>query len=307
MTGNMVQYSVLPNCTNSCKFCLCRDKRVLTTDQILQRIDRIADNIQYIDWAGKFCKGISLLGGEVYGYRDERYETRYLQLLEDICNKILKVAGPGARYSTVTNGIYKPDFLFRCADLVVSECGIKQLDVNFSYDIKYRYSSEKARLQALNNINAFAERYNYRVGVQMILTQHVINSVFDGSWNMQSFIENDIPGNQLVFLYPHPIRTQSLPLEDFFFKRADFLKFLAWLEANHQDIHGNTILSTKNSGTFKYTGLFYPEKDSKQPPILADGKEVLQECGHSVLYKCYSDSDKCMLCDIQKLWPMNQG
>lgn len=303
MIGNMVQYSVLPNCTNSCKFCLCRDKRVLSTEEIVKRIDRIADNINYIDWKGKFCKGISLLGGEVYGYRDKVYEERYLSLVHDICKKVLQVAGPGARYSTVTNGIYKPDFLFKCADTIVSECGIEYLDVNFSYDIKYRYSSEEARKLALQNINAFSKRYSYRVGIQMILTQHVIDSVFNGTWDMKSFIENEIPGNQLVFLYPHPIRTNGLPLEDFFFKRADFLKFLLYLEANHPDIHMNTILSTKNSGTFKYTGLFYPEKSSKQPPILADGKEILQECGHSVLYNCYSDTeDKCMLCDIEKLW-----
>lgn len=298
----MVQYSVLPNCTNHCKFCLCRDKRVLSTDEIVKRIDRIADNINYIDWKGKFLKGISLLGGEVYGYRDKVYEERYLSLINDICNKILKVAGPGSRYSTVTNGIYKPDFLFECADLVISECGLDYLDVNFSYDIKYRYSNEESRKLALKNINAFSKRYNYKVGVQMILTQYVINSVFNNSWNMKSFIENEIPGNQLVFLYPHPIRTSDLKLNDFFFKRSDFLKFLLYLESVNPDIHTNTILSTKNSGTFKYTGLFYPEKDSKQPPILADGKEVLQDCGHSILYKCYSDSDKCMLCDIEKIW-----
>ncbi len=137
----------------------------------------------------------------------------------------------------------------------------------------------------------------------MILTQYVIDSVFNNSWNIESFIKNEIPGNQLVFLYPHPIRSNDLNLPDFFFKRDSFLKFLLFLEKKYPDIHLNTILSTKNSGTFKYTGLFYPEKDNKQPPILADGKEILQEkCGHSVLYNCYSDSDKCMLCDIEKLW-----
>lgn len=304
MIGNMVQYAVLPNCTNSCKFCLCRDKRVLSTEDIVKRVEDIADNLKYIDWKGKFCKGISLLGGEVYGYRDPVYEEKYLFLVKNICNNVLKIAGPGSKYSTVTNGIYKPDFLFRCADLIVSECGIEYLDVNFSYDLKYRYSSEEARKQALRNINAFSKRYNYKVGVQMILTQHVIDSVFNGSWSIKSFLENDIPGNQLVFLYPHPVRSKDLELTDFFFRRDDFLKFLLYLEANHPDIHSNTILSTKNSGTFKYTGLFYNDKGSDQPPLLADGKEVLSECGHSILYKCYSDSDKCMLCDILKLWRM---
>lgn len=303
MTGNMVQYSVLPNCTNRCDFCLMEDKRTLPLSDILARIDKIAENIDYVDWKNTFFRGISLLGGEVYGYREPQYEERFLSLLKNICDKILKVS-PLARYSTVTNGIYKPDFLFKCIDLVANECSIDQVDVNFSYDLKYRYHTEESRKLALANINAFHERYNYHVGVQMILTQHVINSVFSGAWDIKKFEEEEIPGNQLVFLYPHPIKSNADAfLPDFFFKRADFLKFLLYLEKNFPDIHMNTILSTKHSAVFKYTGCFDPEKPGSQQPVLADGKEILQpECGHSVLYKCYSDSDKCMLCDIKNLW-----
>ena len=304
MTGNMVQYSVLPNCTNHCKFCLCRDKRVLPTSDIVDRIHKIAANIDYIDWKHKFNKGISLLGGEIYGYRDPVYEDEFLKLLDKICDKILKVAGLGSKYSTVTNGIYRPDFLFRCIDKIVEKCGIKYVDVNFSYDIKYRYATEEARKLVITNINKFHERYNYTVGIQMILTQHVIESIFNKAWSLKDFLETEVPGNQLAFLYPHPIRTQELPLKDFFFKRVDFLKFLVYLEKEFPDIHMNTILSTKNSGTFKYTGLYNPEDPVDAPAILADGKEILQNCGHSVLYNCYADSDKCMLCDIEKLWRM---
>lgn len=303
MTGNMVQYAVLPNCTNRCDFCLSADKRTLPTEEILKRIDGIEKNIDYVDWKHTFFKGISLLGGEVYGYKDPRYEERMLQLLKKICDKILKVSSE-ARYSTVTNGIYKPDFLFKCIDLIVNECSISQVDVNFSYDLKYRYHTEEARKLALSNINAFHKRYNYKVGVQMILTQYVIDSVFSGAWDIQRFLDEEIPGNQLVFLYPHPIKSnESVKLPDFFFKRNDLLKFLMYLEKHFPDIHMNTILSTKHSCVFKYTGMYDPKKHSSQEPVLADGKEILQDtCGHSTLYQCYSDSDKCMLCDIKNLW-----
>lgn len=304
MTGNMVQYSVFPNCTNKCDFCLLEDKRFRTLEEILKRIDDISKNLDCVDWKHMFFRGISLLGGELYGYRDPLYETRFLLLLKEICAKILKVSQL-ARYSTVTNGIYKPDFLFRCVDLISNECGIDRVDVNFSYDLKYRYHTEEARKLALSNINAFHKRYNYKVGVQMILTQHVIDSVFSGNWNIKQFVEEEISGNQLVFLYPHPIKSNgSSNLSDFFFRRVDFLKFLMYLEKNFPDIHMNTILSTKHSGVFKYSGLYDPQKNAKQAPVLADGKEVLQEkCNHSILYRCYVDEpDKCMLCDIKSLW-----
>ena len=136
----------------------------------------------------------------------------------------------------------------------------------------------------------------------MILTQYVIESVFEGTWSIKDFIENEIPNNQLVFFFFLPIRSGGLPLKDFFFKRLDFLEFLIYLEKNFPDIHANTVMSTKNSGTFKYTGLYKPDDPVDAPPVLADGKEVLQDCGHSVLYNCYADSDRCMLCDIENLW-----
>ena len=49
-------------------------------------------------------------------------------------------------------------------------------------------------------------------------------------------------------------------------------------------------------------GFFYENGETNQPPILSDGKEVLMDCGHSILYKCYADSDKCCLCDIQNIF-----
>ena len=61
--------------------------------------------------------------------------------------------------------------------------------------------------------------------------------------------------------------------------------------------------STKNSATYKWTGLKeIGSDDVTEQPKLTDWKEVLMvDCGHSVLYKCYADSDRCMLCDILAL------
>jgi len=39
-------------------------------------------------------------------------------------------------------------------------------------------------------------------------------------------------------------------------------------------------------------------KSTSQQPVLSDGKEEITECGHSKLYRCYADSDECMLCDL---------
>ena len=161
----------------------------------------------------------------------------------------------------------------------------------------------------ISNINAFHKRYNYRVGVQMILTQYLIDALKNRRFSITNLMTKEINGAILTFLYPHPIATGQV-LNDFNFKRSDFLWLLRYLRNSSYEMYLNFIHSTKNSSVFKYTGLKNKFKmrtsgakdfivDCTQDPVLSDGKEVVNDkCGHSILYKCYSDSDKCMLCDM---------
>ena len=305
MNPAMVQYGIWPNCCNNCKFCLRKQRINYTKEQQLFWIKLIKENISYIDWKDKFSYGISILGGEVYFIRDKDVQEAYLDLIDTIIEKILKVSkNSDVKYSTVTNGIYNPEFLYKVIDKIVSAVGIKAVDVNFSYDLKYRFKNEEDRKLVLKNINEFHKRYDYNVGVQMILTQYVINAWKKGKFDVKDFLQNEIPGNQLAFLYPHPVATGE-KLNDFFFKRNDFIEFVEYLKTADEQTYLSFMHSTKNSGTFKYTGLVnkkYP--DPTEQPILADGKEILNpKCGHSILYQCYTDSDRCALCDLEAIDP----
>ena len=87
-------------------------------------------------------------------------------LIDDIIEKVLKVSpNPECKFSSVTNGIYDPAFLFKVIDKINEVVGMSKVDLNFSYDLKYRYKSEADRLQVLKNIKLFHERYDYLVGV----------------------------------------------------------------------------------------------------------------------------------------------
>ena len=222
-------------------------------------------------------------------------------LIDDIIEKVLLPNDKNCRFSTVTNGLYEPSFLYRVIDRIVERVGIERVDVNFSYDLKGRYKTEKSRLKALKNINDFKKRYNYCVGVQMILTQNVINLWKRGEFKYNEFVKENFDGCRLTFLYPHKIHTKA-KVEDFFFSRKDFLQFLKYLKDTNHEAYINFIHSTKNSGTFKYTGMVDKgSTDTTQKPVLWDGKEVIMSCGHSELYRCYSDSDKCILCDLKTI------
>lgn len=298
---NMVQFGVWSNCCNACDFCLREERIPYSKEKQLYYLDMIKKNIEYIDWKDKFSYGISLLGGELYYITDKDLQKSFLELIDIIIEKILKVSpNPECKYSTVTNGLYDPTFLYQVIDKIVKEVGLKAIDVNFSYDLKYRFKSEEDRLKCLKNINDFHSRYDYNVGVQMIMTQYVINEWKAGRFDVNKFMEEEIPGNYLTFLYPHPVRTGK-KLDDFNFNRNDFLDFIQYLKDECYNVYLSFLHSTKNSGTFKYTGLqnrIHPSVNAQ--PVLSDGKEIInQECGHSIIYKCYSDCDDCVLCDLK--------
>ena len=296
--SNMLQYSVWANCCNACDFCLRKERIPYSKEKQLKRLDRIKKNLDYIDWQGQFSSGISLLGGELYFIEDKDLQDSFLELIDLIIEKVLKASpNPDVRYSTVTNGLYNPEFLIRVLDKIAKACGTKAIDINFSYDLMHRYKSEEDRLRVIDNVNLIHNRYNYCIGIQMILTQNVINLWRNGI-DIVQHIEDVMPGNQLCFLYPHPIHTGK-KLDDFFFNRSDLFAFLAWLKTNYYREYAAFMKSTLNSATYKWTGLKDIDKESVvTQPKLTDGKEEITECGHSVLYRCYADSDKCMLCDL---------
>ena len=301
--SNMLQYSVWSNCCNQCDFCLRRERIPYSKEKQLKRLDRIKHNLDYIDWQNKYSDGISLLGGELYYIQDEELQTSFLELIDLIIEKVLLVSpNPNVRYSTVTNGLYDPAFLIKVLDKIQEKVGIQHVDLNFSVDLKYRYHEEGQLERVIDNINLIHNTYQYKIGIQMILTQHIIDKWMNEGFDIVNWVDTNMPGNQLCLLYPHPIFTGRV-LDDFFFKRADFLKFIKWLKDYHYIEYLSFMHSTKNSATYKWTGLKeIGSDDVTEQPKLTDGKEVLMvDCGHSVLYKCYADSDRCMLCDILAL------
>ena len=203
-----------------------------------------------------------------------------------------------------SNTIYIADVFSFLESLPNSSIDLSIIDPPYNLKVASwdRFKNEKDRLQCLSNINAFHKRYDYCVGVQMILTQYVIDLWKENKFEVHKFENEFIPGNIISFLYPHPIHT-GLKLTDFNFKRNDFFHFLQYLKKDCYSTYVSFILSTINSCKFKYTGLKEKEIVTEcSQPILSDGKEILNTCGHSILYKCYSDCDNCILCDLKTIF-----
>lgn len=311
----MCQIGLFNNCNGSCKFCLIKDDRFYEMDEIYEEIERAKENIRFIakqpdNWTNKYSNGISVLGGELFYMKDEKYKQLFLELIDVIIEEVLtKSPNPDVRFSTVTNGYYDPEWLlFPVIDKIRDAVGIQHVDVNFSYDFKYRFKNDAHEKRVRDTINAFHERYNYVTGVQMILTQDVVNRIIDG-WLPKTFIDEYFPGNQLALLYPHPIYrgndySGAWNLPDFNFTRGSFIKAMGILKRDDPRAYEAFWRSAHNSAVFKYTMLFVKKHgaSAEQLPLLSDGKEIINEdCNHSILYQCYSDTRKCMLCDLDMM------
>jgi len=307
----MIQVGVYANCNNKCAFCTVKDTVPFTEDQIIQEIHNCRENIKYQDWEDKFSDGISIIGGEIYCDWGQRIKDEFLLLVDDIIEKILTVSkNPNCRFSTVTNGMYDPEWLlFPVVDKIAAATplGVQSCDINFSYDLKYRFATEDRRKLCESTINRFHEKYNYRTGVQMILTQYLIDEILYNGWRPSKFIDEVLPGNFLALLYPHPIHrgrdnNNGIRIKDFNFRRADLFKVLPIIQEDAPLTYRGFIESTRNSQSFKYTGNFFKSGTGPvdQPAILSDGKEFKNpSCSHSILYQCYSDSTACLLCDLE--------
>jgi len=116
-----------------------------------------------------------LLGGEIYYITNVELQNEFLTLIDKIIDKIIKPSNNEfCRYSSVTNGLYDPEFLCKVLDKFKNTVGIKYVDLNFSYDLKYRYDTPEKQKLVLDNIRYINKRYNIKVGIQMILTQYAI-------------------------------------------------------------------------------------------------------------------------------------
>lgn len=143
----------------------------------------------------------------------------------------------------------------------------------------------------------------------MIVTQDVVDMYLNG-WRTTDTVNELFPGNMITFLYPHPIHRGNnyageKNLERFNFTRKSFLKFLSLLRTEEPKVFEGFLHSTRNSAVFKYT-MMHEKMDAgtvDQNPRLSDGKEIInEECNHSVLYQCYADTMKCMLCDLEGMY-----
>lgn len=73
----------------------------------------------------------------------------------------------------------------------------------------------------------------------------------------------------------------------------------------NNDLRANVLVGHSNDGDFDV--MIRDQEDHHKNISVATGgenteKAQIMACGHEKQYKCYIDSDKCFMCDLQRLF-----
>lgn len=297
---NMIQFELWKQCNNNCDFCW--NKPYTQINDPKQKIDRIHNAIEKIDTLNTFeYDTIGLIGGEFFEGQliDPCILSHFLYLIDRIAVLLQKEK---IKQCLITASFMKKDFLY--LDMVVNRfkqhnCLDKVLWCT-SYDEKGRFHTEEQRQIWFNNIEKFT-KYGLQIHVEIIVTQALIDSILNNSLNLAYFFEKDI---NVDFLRPQVIegKTKKEMIEKlpyFFPSRNSFFKFLNFINDNYPE-KLKDLFSLEN----RARKIFMADESvmirDTNNYIENIEKDVIMPCRHSKVFCGYSDTDDCMICDINK-------
>ena len=294
----ILQYLLWTNCNNACKFCIRGDKSdaYSKTEDMLASIQKAKSNILSQDWSS-YKGGISIIGGELYYVEDRKLQLALLDLMHTATDVILK-KNDSTCIVLITNLIYNDSFLKEVLHQFEKEGVLNQVHLHTSFDLKYRYKDNADKQLMLSNLEDLSKEFStLNLTTQTILTQYFIDAVNDGSFNISEFEEKyNTRFTLLVPLYSN----LSSTLSDFFPKRRDFINFLIKL----YDENPITFRKFIDSARYAFSSKDFIDTQNDRECRPSNSVFVtsdMMKCGHYDIYRVYSDSDKCMLCDIEAL------
>lgn len=239
---DFLQYEIWKDCKNGCKFCTnfkqkdidkISSLKYILTDLDLRKNDKIAD--------------IGFIGGEFFDDQLNNQEVRMLfYQLFDWCEQKLK------------NNTLKRVFITSCLIFDIQNSLIPFLDylrdknildkvmLCTSYDIKYRFYTEKRKKLWEDNMLFLHESYpELKIHTQTIMTQFFIDAVLNNEFDIKAFCEKyhtfiDYNEPQSGFFYDKQGMYKAIP--DFFPTKESFSKFLLKTVIQDRVINPSTFL-----------------------------------------------------------------
>ena len=241
----MIQYNLWNTCKNNCTFCFNKDRK-----KDVNKIDNIKHILELLDLEEvKNYDTIAIIGGEIFDFKmDEELRKVFYELINKIVNTNKNIY-------VMTNLIYDrklelDEFIKYLAEKKVLE----KLQICTSYDLKGRFKTEES-LRLFNNNFNYLKKKNIKLHIEMILTDILIKSILDNSFDLKSF--KLLYTDNIDFIAPHcgcygKTTKDFTDDNEFFTTRETFLKFLQKEFLELKDINPERFLKRESHSNICY-------------------------------------------------------
>jgi hypothetical protein len=266
----MIQVRLWTDCYNNCSFCSVSNKSITTLEDKKTRINKLSKLND---------SKIGIIGGEFFEGQLKGVEDEWLNMVKTIgCNELFITANLiNEQYLLKETLEVRPDILI-CT----------------SYDTVGRFKTEKQKYMWLERVSSLKN-----VFCTIIPTEDMIHDTFIDKIPCGINLCEPHLGIDWLTIVDKTCYHEILIKENKTFnlpKRNNLLKWLIGhpktleLMKSYKRNHFDTILSFDADNNFIY------ESSDR-----FNDKNFMAECGHPYFSRCYADSDRCLICDIEEM------
>lgn len=301
-----IQFELWHECNNFCKMCfLGLENRVTPKETKIKSLKNAIAGAK--EFNGNV---IAIIGGEFFQGQISDPEVHdlfynFISLVIDRLNK--KEITESWITATLTDKTPK-DFIEFLNFVKNNWNGNGRLIICTSYDIIGRFHTEEKRLNWEENISLISKvDQRILINTTMILTNALVNAYLNNEITFLDFTTKHRCG--LMIKHPNrgsykDLQEMEAALPNFVPERRKTLKFFQKLKLKEPFVYENCVFNVnlradecvkRNNNGSSYTDI----RDKKGTNEYTQGysETKTMDCGHSELYACYIDSDKCMMCD----------
>jgi len=327
MSKRIIQYEIWKECKNRCKFCfLSKDNICTPRDVKMSGIQNAIDNIKNDIKNGRI-DGAAIIGGDFWQgeITDNEMKDKFFELI-NLCFSLLQESKISEVWLSATLTIGDQPLLYEVLDLYYnmineSEMINKRLWICTSYDTIGRFHIPEMHENWKKHMKTIDEKYpKVLKNTSLIITNDLVKKTLSGEFSFRKFEEEygtkiymKTPSHYLENWEEGKKEFNDKIVGDFFPERNLTIKFLQ--KVNEEDpealnkimnnnLRAEILVGHGNSGDFDV--MIRDQKDIHKNicSLPDDGvdKAMIQKCGHEKQYRCYIDSDKCFMCDLQKIF-----
>lgn len=277
------EFLLWDNCNNNCKFCWQRENPRIFNKQ--QR-EKILNNVIKFIESSKFKKGshILIVGGEIFDKPSD------FEMLDAFFCKILEfmIAGVIDLLYINTNLIYKDlTGIVRLLQRIKILNLFDRLRFTTSYDTEGRFKSLEDKDLMLSNLKLLTGIYNkLQTVTNIILTKPTCQAIINKEFSIKDFMNNF---NCWVNLIPYIVLNNDLTAD-----REEIFNALQFVDEENNGYLQKYITNLD----LAQDKLLYMFKDGRFKFCSCENAD----CGHSINFKKYSNTNECFICDLKELF-----